>query len=77
MSWNLLENINHERVVDLGILLHPYCIYTAHNYTFKEMKLLEREPFRYCRYDGKVTFTRLFLMLDKVTFDEHVNILER
>ena len=27
--------------------------------------------------DGKVTFTRPFLMLGKVTFDEQVNVLER
>ena len=26
---------------------------------------------------GKVNFIRLFLMLDKVTFDENVNVLER
>ena len=39
--------------------------------------MLEREPLRYCKCDGKVTFTRPFLMLGKVTFDEHVNVLER
>ena len=27
--------------------------------------------------DGNVTFTIPFLMLGKVTFDEHVNVLER
>ena len=30
------------------------------------------EPLWYCKCDGKVTFTR-----GKVTFDEHVNALER
>ena len=38
---------------------------------------LEREPLRYCKGDGNVTFTKPFLMLGKVTFDEHVNVLER
>ena len=37
-------------------------------------KGLEREPLRYCKGDGKVTFIRPFLMLGKVTFD--TNILE-
>ena len=45
--------------------------------TFKELKDLEREPLRYCKGDGKVTFTRPFLTLGKVNFDEHVNVLER
>ena len=27
--------------------------------------------------DGKVTFTRPFLVLGKVTFDEQVNVLEK
>ena len=31
--------------------------------------------FRYGKGDGKVTFTRAFLMLDEVTFDKHVNAL--
>ena len=31
----------------------------------------------YCRGDGKVTFTRPFLTLGKVTFDEHANVLQR
>ena len=31
----------------------------------------------YCDGDGKVSFTRPFLMLGKVTFDAHVNVLER
>ena len=39
------------------------------------VKDLEREPLRYCKCDGKVTFTRPFLMLGKVTFDERVNVL--
>ena len=47
--------------------------HTAQNQTFKELK----EPLRYCKGDGKVTFTKPFLLLDKVTFDEHVNVLER
>ena len=29
----------------------------------------------YCKGDGKVTFTRPYLILGKVTFDEYVNIL--
>ena len=37
----------------------------------------EREPLRHCEGDGKVTFTRPFLMMGNVTFDEQVNILER
>ena len=40
-------------------------------------ELLEREPLRYCKCDGKVIFTRPFLILGKVTFDHHVNALER
>ena len=31
---------------------------------------------RHCEGDGKVTFTRPFLMLGKVKFDEQVNVLE-
>ena len=31
----------------------------------------------YCKCDGKVIFTRPFLMLGKVTFDDDVNALER
>ena len=50
--------------------------HTAPKQTFKELKLLEREPLRYCKCDGDVTFTRPFLILGKVTFDEHVNALE-
>ena len=42
--------------------------------TFKKLKDLERKPLRHCEGDGKVTFTRPFLMLDKVTFDEQVNV---
>ena len=38
-----------------------------------DLKLLEREPFGYCKCDGKVIFTRPFL----VTFDDHINALER
>ena len=38
-------------------------------------KDLEREPLRHCEGDGKVTITRPFLMLGKVTFDEQVNFL--
>ena len=41
------------------------------------LKLLEREPLRYFKCDGKVIFTRPLLMLGKVTFDDHVNALER
>ena len=33
--------------------------------------------FSYWKGDGKVTFTRYFLMLGKVIFDEQVNVLER
>ena len=43
---------------------------------FKELSL-EREPLKYCKGDGKVSFTRPFPMSGKVTFDEQVNVLER
>ena len=43
----------------------------------KDTKGLEREPLRYWEGEGKVTFTRPSLILDKVTFDEQVNVLER
>ena len=33
-------------------------------------------PLRYCKGDGKVTFTRPFLILGKVTFGKDVNVLE-
>ena len=49
--------------------------YTVRKWTFNDLKDLEREPLRYCKCDGKVTFTRPFLA--KVTFDEQVNVLER
>ena len=45
--------------------------------TFMDLKDLEREPLRHCEGDGKVTFTRPFLRLGKVTFGEQVNVLER
>ena len=38
---------------------------------------LEREPLRYWKGNGKITFTKPFLILGKVTFDKHVNVLER
>ena len=38
---------------------------------------LERQPLGYCKCDGNVTFIPPFLMLGKLTFDEHVNVLER
>ena len=44
--------------------------------TFNELKLLDREPLRYYKSDGKVIFTRPFLMLGKMTFDDHI-ALER
>ena len=47
------------------------------NYTFKVLKDLEREPLRNWKGNGKVTFTKPFLTLGKVTFDKHVNVLER
>ena len=34
-----------------------------------------KEPLRDCGSDGKVTFTRPFLMLGRVNFDEQVNVL--
>ena len=49
----------------------PYC-YTAQKYTHKELIHLEREPLRFFKGD-----TRYSLMMDKVTFDEHVHVLER
>ena len=33
-------------------------LYTVRNDIFNELKCLEREPLRYCKGDGKVTFTR-------------------
>ena len=50
---------------------------TVLKYTFKVLTDLEREPLRYWKGDGKVTFTKPFLMLGKVTFDKHVNAMER
>ena len=41
-------------------------------YTFKE-----RFGKRAIKVYGNVTFTKPFLMLGKVTSDEHVNVLER
>ena len=38
---------------------------------------MERELLRCCQCDGKVTFTKAFLMVIKVIFDQHVNCLER
>ena len=35
---------------------------TAQKSTFKDLKDLERKPLRHCEGDGKVTFTKLFLM---------------
>ena len=60
------------RVVALESL---YCIYILREnrpYTFGKRAI----NLRYCKCDGKVTFTRPFLMLGKVTFDDHVNALE-
>ena len=54
-----------------------YGIYTARKYTFNDLKLLERELLRYCKCDGKVIFTRLFLVLGNVTFDGDVSALKR
>ena len=42
-----------------------------------DLKDLEREPLSHCECVGKVTFTRPFLILGKVTFEEQVNVLER
>ena len=42
-----------------------------------ELKYLEREPIRYYKGDGKITFTRIFLMLGEGSFDEYVNTFER
>ena len=50
---------------------------TAQKWTFNELNDLEKEPLRYWKGDGKVTFIGPFLMLGKVTFDEQVNVLER
>ena len=40
---------------------------------------MERELLRYCKCNGKVTFTRPFMTVGKVAFDEHVilKVLER
>ena len=63
----------------MGIRGHGWvCVgVTAQKYTFNDLKLLEREPLRYCKCDGKVIVTRPFLRLGKVTFGDHVNALER
>ena len=37
----------------------------------------ETDLLRYCKCNGKVTFTRPFLLLGKVILDEHVNVLEK
>ena len=37
---------------------HFMFVYTAHNWNFKKHKGLEREPLRYVKGDGEVTFTR-------------------
>ena len=68
MAIQILLNI--ETVLILGRI-------TVRKKTFNDLKDLEREPLRYCKCDGKVTFTRPFLMLVKVTFGEPVNVLER
>ena len=47
---------------------------TVRKQTFNNLTLLERDPLRYCKCD---VFTRPFLMLGKVTFDDHVNALKR
>ena len=41
---------------------------SVRKYTFNELKLLKREPLRYCKCDVKVIFTRPFLVLGPVTF---------
>ena len=41
------------------------------NETLRKSKAMEREPIKYCKGDGKVAFKWSFLLLDKVTFDEH------
>ena len=33
--------------------------------------------FKHCKYDGKLICIRHFLLLDKVTFDEDINVLEK
>ena len=43
----------------------------------KDLSRFEKRAIRYCKCGGKVTFTRPFLIFDKVTFDEHVNVPER
>ena len=53
-----------------------YKLSLSENRTLRNFKLLETEPSTYCKCDLKVIFTRPFLMLGKVTFDEHVNALE-
>ena len=55
-------------------LPEPYGTFTVRKKTIKELKLLK--PLRYCKCDGKVIFTRLFLMLGNLTFSEHVNEME-
>ena len=57
--------------------LYVYVVTTEKGWkkkTFNELKGLEREPLKYWKGDGKVTFTRPFLMLGNVTFDTQVYI---
>ena len=48
----------------------------AKNRPLRTLKIL-KESHRHFEGDGKVIFTRPFLMLGQVTFDEQVNVLER
>ena len=61
----------------LVLITYPDPSYTALNYKFKELKVLEREPLRYCKDCQRIIFLRPFLTLGKVTFVTQVNVLER
>ena len=54
--------LNVLNLIYIASLLRYHCA--------KMLLSLEREPLRCCNCDGKVTFTRPFLMLGKVTSDE-------
>ena len=55
------------------IYVYIYIYIYTYIYIYNDLKVLERGPLRYCKCDGKVPF----LVLSKVTFDEHVNALEK
>ena len=61
-------------MIEKALILTKYDIQMSPFPHFKDFK---REPLRHFEGDGKVIYTRPFLILGKVTFDEQVNVLER